>query len=72
MLTIKKTTKNYDWNTTTEELLHFEDFDDMRKHFYVGYINSLKQNGCFFIDYRTGGDPRMADSWNGRVTYELV
>lgn len=72
MLTIKKTTRNDDWNTTKEEILHFEDFNEMGNHFWAGYIEQLKRLGWFAIDYCKYGDPRMADSWNGSIRYELL
>lgn len=72
MIKIKKTTRNNDYHTTNEEILHFEDFDEMKQHFWIGYIQQLKERGWFAIEYSRGGDPRMADSWNGVEKYELI
>ena len=72
MITIKMTKRDDDRNTTTEKILNFEDFNEMEEHFWKGYIKQLKELGWFQIDYSTYGDPRMADSWNGSVKYELL
>lgn len=72
MLKIKKTTVHTDWDSTTEEILCFENWDEFEKHFWQGYVRELRENGHFTIHYSTSGDPRMADTWNGYQTYELV
>ena len=72
MLRIKKTTTNYDKNNFKEEILQFEDLTEMKKYFHIRYIDDLIKYGYFVIQYRTGGDPRMADSWNGQEEFSLI
>lgn len=72
MLNIRMTTVDTDLNTTEEEMLSYESWEELEKHFWKGYVRELSQNGHFTIHYHMGGDPRMADTWNGFKRYELV